>query len=312
MDLPALDCWFLTGATAVGKSRVGMELAKRLNAEIISLDSMAIYRRMDIGTAKPSNEDCNALPHHMIDIREPTDEFSVAEYVSMSHDLIADIRSRGREVLFVGGTPLYLKSLLRGLGDIPKADWNFRKEVEEEIKRSGPEILYERVKQVDPLAAASLHPNDTRRLIRVLEVFKITGKPLSHQQMDFEEGHPAEECRVFTLQRERTELHARINNRVEEMFANGFLDEVQALTTNGQTLGRTASQAVGYHEVLEHLEGKLSLTEAIEQSKTRTRRFSKRQRTWYRSLSECQFVQLTEEDQPDAIADQIMQLANSK
>ncbi len=223
---PATDCWFLSGPTASGKTSVGLELAERLGAEIILLDSMTIYREMDIGTAKPTAEQQARVPHHLIDIVSPVDEYSLAEYVDAAHAAAAEIRSRGQEVLFVGGTSLYLKSLLRGLYTGPPPDWDFRREVAEEVERVGIEALHARLQQVDPLSAAKLHPHDQRRIIRALEVYKATGRPLSHSQTQFERGRPPEDCRVFVLQWPRAELHRRIEARVDRMFAQGLVEEV--------------------------------------------------------------------------------------
>lgn len=300
-----LDCWFLTGPTASGKSRVGIELARRLDAEVLSLDSMAIYRHMDIGTAKPTLQERAGIPHYLIDLVEPEEEFSVARYVELAHEKIAEIRSRGREVLFVGGTPLYLKSLLRGIFEGPQADWEFRRQVEEELRTVGQQALYERLAAVDPLSAQRLHPNDTRRLIRALEVYKLTGQPISHLQLQFEEGTPADQCRVFVLQREPSELQERINHRVDAMFDKGLVAEVENYLAQGRQYGRTAQQAVGYREVLDYLAGKLTLDEAREQVKIHTRRFAKRQRTWFRSLVECRMVPITGDPDPAAVAEQI-------
>src|SRR3982751_4703416 len=230
------DCWFLTGATAVGKTAVGIALAQRIHAEIISLDSMTIYRGMDIGTAKPTPDQQAAVPHHLVDIVDPSVEFSVAQYVDAVTAAVADIRSRGKEPLFVGGTPLYLKSLLRGLFDGPAADWKLRHEIEQELEHLGQPALYDRLTQVDPVAASHIHPNDTRRLIRALEVYRATGQPISHQQLQFEEGRRADECRVFVLRRRREELHARIEGRVEAMIECGLVDEVRGLTAAGREL----------------------------------------------------------------------------
>src|SRR3954453_12932135 len=247
------DCWFLSGATAVGKTAVGIALAERIGAEIISLDSMTIYRGMDIGTAKPTAEQRALVPHHLIDIVDPSDDFSVAQYVDAAVTVVADIRSRGKEPLFVGGTPLYLKSLLRGLFDGPPADWKLRHEIEQELEHVGQPALYDRLTQVDPVAASHIHPNDTRRLIRALEVFRATGEPISHQQSQFEEGRQANECRVFVLRRQREELHGRIEARFRTMIESGLVDEVRNLIQQGCEFGRTARQAVGYHEALAHL-----------------------------------------------------------
>jgi tRNA dimethylallyltransferase len=306
----ALDCWFLTGPTAGGKTAIGIDLARRIGAEIISLDSMAVYRGMDVGTAKPTARQRDIVPHHLIDIVDPDEEFSTFRYVGAARAKIAEIRQRGHEVLFVGGTPLYLKALLRGLLDGPDADWAFRRQVEAELRSADRGALHRRVALVDPLSAARLHPNDTRRLIRALEVYKTTGRPISHLQMQFDEGRPAEACRVFVVQWPREALCARIERRVEAMFAAGLIDEVRDLTRSGRQLGRTASQAVGYREVIELIEGRYGLDETRQRVKVRTRRFAKRQNTWFRSLSECRSVPVREEIDPANIASQILHLAH--
>jgi tRNA dimethylallyltransferase len=303
------ECWFLTGATAVGKSTVGIALAQRLGAEIISLDSMAIYRGMDIGTAKPSAADQATVPHHLIDIVDPAEEYSVAQYVDAAAKSVADIRARGKEPLFVGGTPLYLKSLLRGLFDGPPANWNLRRDLEAELAQVGQKALYERLAHIDPVAASHIHPHDTRRLIRALEVFRATGEPISHQQLQFDEGRPAQECRVFVLRRRREELHARIEGRVEAMIDAGLVDEVRNLTTGGRQLGVTARQAVGYRESLEYLAGDCDHEEMVARIKARTRRFAKRQGTWFRSLSECRFVDVSGDVDVVRLANEIVVLA---
>ncbi len=308
-ELPALDCWFLTGVTATGKSRIALALAERLGAEIISLDSMAIYRGMDIGTAKPTPEQQAAVPHHLIDIVEPSEDYSVAQYIDAAHAKIAEIRGRGREALFVGGTPLYLKALLRGLFEGPPANWELRQEIEREVAEVGNEALHARLEQIDPVAASTIHFRDTRRLIRALEVYRATGQPISHQQMEFDDSRPAEECRVFVLRRPKEEQNARINERVEEMVERGLIEEVERLTANGRQLGRTASQAVGYREVIELLAGERDRASMLERIKTRTRQFAKRQGVWFRSLSECRFVDIEGEVDAAALAEQIISLA---
>ena len=287
---PVADCLFLTGPTASGKSSVGVRLARRLDAEIISLDSMAVYRGMDIGTAKPTREQRQAAPHHLLDVCEPTENYSLSQYVETAHAAVEAIRARGRRVLFVGGTPLYLKSLLRGVFQGPPADWDFRTRVEREVEQVGLEALHQRLWQVDPPLAAKLHPSDKRRIIRALEVHRITGEPLSHRQFQFEEANRAVGCRVFTLSRPRRELHARIAQRVERMTEGGLLEEARQLAASHGALGRTASQAVGYRECLAHLAGELPWAEATRRILVRTRQFARRQETWFRSLPECEFV----------------------
>jgi tRNA dimethylallyltransferase len=300
------DCWFLTGATAVGKSVVGLALAQRLSAEIVSLDSMAVYRGMDIGTAKPTLEQRAAVPHHLLDIVEPADEFSVAQYIEAAAAAVNDIHRRGRQALFVGGTPLYLKSLLRGMFTGPPANWQLRNEIIDELQQVGTQALHERLSQVDPVAAAHIHPHDTRRLIRALEVYRATGEPISHQQLQFDEARPAAATRVFVLRRSREELHQRIEHRVASMISAGLVDEVEHLQATGRQLGRTARQAVGYREALEFLAGQYDRGTMIERIKVRTRRFAKRQGTWFRSLSECRFVDISGEADAGTMAERVL------
>lgn len=297
----AADCWYLTGPTASGKTRTGIELARRIDAEIISLDSMAVYRDMDIGTAKPTADERQAVPHHLVDIRDPDETFSAAEYIETANATIQAIQARGKQVLFVGGTPMYLKTLLRGLFEGPPADWDFRREVEKEIDAVGIEALHQRLEQIDPLTAARLHPNDRRRIIRALEVYRLTGRPISHQQTHFDEGRPADRCRVFALAWPRPTLHQRIAARVDRMFAAGWIDEVRRLLDQYE-LSRTATQAVGYREIIEHVRGDYDQARTIERVKTRTRQFAKRQETWFRSLSECRRIEMTDNFDPSATA----------
>ena len=312
--MPGIDpslYWCLTGATASGKTGVALALAEQLDAEVLSLDSMAVYRGMDIGTAKPNAQQQAAVPHHLIDLVDPGEEFSVAQYLERAESVVQDVRGRGKTPLFVGGTPMYLKCLLRGLFEGPSADWELRQQIEDELAEVGGAVLHERLTQVDPVAASVIHPNDTRRIVRALEVYRATGEPISHRQMEFEDAHSPEECRVFVLRRERDEQHRRIEDRVEAMIAEGLIDETRALTADGRTLGRTASQAVGYCEVLEHLAGKFDLGQTVERIKARTRRFAKRQGTWFRGLEECRFIDITDADEPKAIAQRIADAGRS-
>jgi tRNA dimethylallyltransferase len=331
---PVAGCWFLTGPTAAGKTRVGVELALRIGAEIVSLDSMTVYQGLDIGTAKPSADDRSRVPHHLLDLVPPTEEFSLSQYIDAAHAKTAEIRGRGREVLFVGGTPLYLKSLLRGVYQGPPADWDFRRQIEEELKSLPVEALHRRLEVIDPLLAARLHPNDKRRIIRGLEVFKLTGQRLSHLQTQFDEARPAGTTKVFVLSWPREVLHRRIDERVEQMFAAGLVEEVRGLLAKCGTLSKTAMQAVGYREVIELLgdgvqgsgfrvqDGKASggrkpteafrddpaLAACLERVKIRTHQFARRQETWFRSLSECRFVEMDEHQSPQQVAEQIQSL----
>ena len=307
-----IDCWYLSGPTASGKTGIALDLAELLNAEVISMDSMTLYRDMDIGTAKPTAEQRRSVPHHLLDILSPTEDYSVSNYLETVRRKVAEIRERGREALFVGGTPLYLKALLRGIFQGPPADWEFRQQVEEEIKAVGLVALHKRLTQVDPLSAAKLHPNDKRRIIRALEVCRATGQPISHLQTQFEEGLPAEQCKVFVLQWPREVLHQRINARVDVMFAAGFVDEVNDLLARYGSLGRTASQAVGYCEVIAHVRGERDLVSTIEAVKARTRQFARRQETWFRSLSECRTVPLEKPLDDRETAKRILEMVSAE
>jgi len=310
---PVRDCWFLTGPTAAGKTKVGIQLAKKLDAEIISLDSMALYQGMDIGTAKPSAEDRELVPHHLLDVLPPNQEYSLSEYLDAAHACIDEIRGRGKQVLFVGGTPLYLKSLLRGAYQGPPADWEFREQIDKELAEVGIDALHERLQVIDPLLAAKLHPRDKRRIVRALEVFRLTGQPLSHQQNQFDDARPAAECKVFVLHWPRELLHQRIEARVDQMFSAGLVEEVKSLVSTYGELSRTAAQAVGYREVLEWLKiipseknrPPVSLAQCIDFVKIRTRQFAKRQETWFRSLSECTFVPADVDHSPAQVAETI-------
>ena len=303
---PLNDCWFLTGATASGKTTVGMELAEALHAEVVSLDSMAVYRGMDIGTAKPCREQQDRVPHHLLDLVEPSESFSLAQYLETAHQVVQDIQSRGRQPMFVGGTPLYLKSLLRGVCEGPPADPDFRQQVEAEVKRVGMEALRQRLAQVDPLSAAKLHPNDMRRMIRALEVYKLTGTPMSHYQLQFEETSRSVCKRLFILSWPRTDLHNRINARVDAMFDAGLVEEVRGLLEDHGEFSDTAIQGVGYREVIRHLQGEFDLSEAIKLTQARTRQFARRQETWFRGLNEGQWISCDSASDNKSVAQRIL------
>jgi tRNA dimethylallyltransferase len=301
------ESWFLTGPTAAGKSAVGVELARRINAEIVSMDSMTLYRGMDIGTAKPTAQQRRSVPHHLIDVIGPHEEFSLAQYVEAAERCAAEIVGRGRQVLFVGGTPLYLKGLLRGIFQGPPADWELRHRLADGARCHGGQWLHQMVAEIDPAAAARLHPNDTRRLIRVIEVYQKTGRPISEFQQQFDVGRPAADCRVFVLDWPKADLHLRIERRVHEMFAAGLVDEVRPLLEGPEPLSKTAQQAVGYREVIEHLAGRCDLEYTVELVKRHTRQLAKRQSTWFRSLSEGRFMQVCDPFDPVESAARIVE-----
>ncbi|MCH5373881.1 MAG: tRNA (adenosine(37)-N6)-dimethylallyltransferase MiaA [Planctomycetes bacterium] len=295
----------LTGPTASGKSEVAIALAERIDGEILSLDSIAVYRDMDIGTAKPAAADRERIAHHLIDLVDPTEDFSVACYLRAAHAKVQEIRQRKRAAIFVGGTPMFLKGILRGFDPGPPADWEFRNAVEADIQAHGIEALRRRLRQVDPLAAHRIDPNDTRRMIRALEVARLTGIPISHRQVQFDRGKDASECNVFALAWPRDQLHQRINHRVEQMFQGGLIDEIRQLLTRYGQLSRTACQAVGYREVLEGLRSGATVTTVKEEVAAHTRQLARRQETWFRSFSEIRPVAVREPLDAEATAAQI-------
>ncbi len=304
---PLLDCFYLTGPTCSGKTSLALHLAQLLDAEILSLDSMAVYRGMDIGTAKPTAEDRQLVKHHLIDIADLTDSFSVSCYVQAAQAAAAEIRRRGKQVLICGGTPLYLKCLLRGLFVGPPADWDFRNSVAEDLKVFGPEALRERLAQVDPLLAHRLHVHDTRRMIRGLEVARVTGRPLSHWQEQFDQPASRKRAPVAVLKLDRSWLHQRINQRVEQMLTAGLIDEVRGLLNAHGQFGHTSAQAVGYREVLEFFQNRITADELPEKIKAHTRQFARRQEIWFRGLDELEPFAVDPESQIPELAARIAQ-----
>jgi tRNA dimethylallyltransferase len=289
---PFQNALILTGPTGSGKSQLGLELAQELGAEIVSMDSMALYRGLDIGTAKPAPADRGLVRHHLIDELDPWESASVAWWLGRAAETVRAIESRGKRVLMVGGTALYLKALLKGLFDGPPAALEVRQRLNEEAQRLGPAVLHGRLGLVDPTAAARLHPNDLRRVVRALEIYEVTARPLSDWQTQWstpEATSPpaASPPSILWLDLPRQELYARLNARVLAMFEAGLVDEVRHLRGLPMPLSREAAQALGYKEVFAHLDGRASLEATIAQVQTRTRNFAKRQVTWFRHLPEC-------------------------
>lgn len=297
-------CWFLAGPTACGKTALSLALAERLDAEIVALDSMTLYRGMDIGTAKASLAERVQVGHHMIDVLDPHDEFSLAEYIVAAEACCREIVDRGRTPLFVGGSGLYLRGILRGVFKGPEADWTLRRQLEERAANESSEALHRELAHIDPLAASRLHPNDLRRIIRAIEVHHLTGRPLSEQQNQPPKPPTERTPHVYWLCPPRDWLYTRIDSRVEQMFEQGLFAEVQRLMTMARPLSRSARQAIGYNEVIDWIEAspfaldggsktnQQPSRELIELIQTRTRQFAKRQYTWFRNLEECVAVEM--------------------
>lgn len=275
-------CWVLTGPTASGKTSLSLRLAKAYDCEIVCMDSMQLYRGMDIGTAKPTEAEKAQAVHHMIDVADPTEDFSVARYQEMAEACIEDIHARGHRALLVGGTGLYLRALRQkmSMGEAA-ADEQLRAELQEIADREGgKEALHERLRQVDARTAERLHVNDVRRVIRALEVYQLTGRPFSQQEQIQEESRFA--YRVASLTMDRAILYQRIEQRVDEMMAQGLAQEVAHLLSSGIPADAKAMKAIGYKELIPYCQGQCTLEEAVYALKLNTRHYAKRQLTWMR------------------------------
>lgn len=273
----------IVGPTASGKTRMAVELAQRHNGEVISADSMQIYRTMDIGTAKPTKEEMGGIPHHMIDVADPEEDFSVARYVEMAARCVDDVLARGKLPIVAGGTGLYIDSLLSGRTFAPfSPDSALRGELERELEEQGGPAMLEALRQVDPEAAARLHPNDHKRIIRALEVYRSTGKTITQHNRETQAIPPRYNALTIGLAfQDRQAMWKRIDQRVDEMVAAGLEDEVRRLLTSGISPKCTAMQAIGYKEFTQALSGEMTWQEAAEVVKLRSRQYAKRQLTWF-------------------------------
>lgn len=283
----------ITGPTATGKTALGVALAQELNGEVVSADSMQIYRRMDIGTAKPTPEELQAVPHHMIDIIEPSAPYSVAQYVQDASRCIDDIVSRGRQPILVGGTGLYIDSLISGrtFADHP-GDPATRQALADRYDVVGGEAMWQELAKVDPERAEKLHPRDKRRIVRALEVFQLTGKTITEHDAETRRLPPRYHAMQIALTfADRTQLYNRIDRRVDLMVAAGLFHEVQTLLEEGLDAHCTAMQAIGYKEVVCALQGALTEQDAIALIKQESRRYAKRQLTWLRRNPKLHWIQ---------------------
>ena len=289
---------FLAGPTAVGKSAIALQLAERLGGEIISVDSMQVYRGLDIGTAKPSPTDRARVRHHLIDIYDLTESFDAAQFARLAHRAVVEIQSRGHVPILCGGTGLYFKAFLEGLDEMPSADTKLRTELE-----STPlEKLLEELRERDPTTYRKIDKRNPRRVIRAVEVIRLTGKPFSEVQSSKFKVQ-SQKRKFFCLTRQPEDLRQRIDVRVDAMFTRGLVDETRELLKHRLEQNKTAMQAIGYRQVVEHLRSERSLKETIELVKTRTRQFAKRQLTWFRAQKNLEWMEL----QPDESLGKVVQ-----
>ena len=293
------------GPTAIGKSEIALLLAEKIGGEIVSVDSMQVYRGMDIGTAKPSAAERGRVAHHLIDVVGVKQPFDAAQFVRLAQTAIADIEGRGKIPILCGGTGLYFKALFEGLGQSPPGDAALRAELE---ATPLPRLL-EELEQRDPFSYGRIDRQNLRRVIRAIEVIRLTGQPFSQQQSAWENNpSPARPEWLFGLERAAGDLHQRIEARVEAMFRGGLVGETQGLLDAGLGENKVASQALGYRQVIEHLQGVRSLAETVELVKIRTRQFAKRQMTWFRRKLRLRWVRLGPEDRAEATAGQLASL----
>ncbi|UCG46779.1 MAG: tRNA (adenosine(37)-N6)-dimethylallyltransferase MiaA [Phycisphaerales bacterium] len=291
----------ILGVTASGKARLAFDLARDLNADILSIDSMKVYRRMNIGTAKPSQEARRRITHHLIDIVEPSDYFSVAAFLDAALDAIRRITAAEKPVVAVGGTALYIKALLYGLFQGPGADEQLRQNLRAQARTEGLNVLYDELTSIDPVAADRIDPYDERRIIRALEIYRLTGRPISSFQKQFAAQKPLHKWKMIGLRREREDASSRINSRTKKMIAEGLVDEVKSLLAEEKPLSKQAGSAIGYAEIIEHLAGRITLEDATELIKKNTRRLAKNQRTWFKTFSDVRWLDVTPEEPPEEI-----------
>jgi tRNA dimethylallyltransferase len=290
----------IIGPTASGKSSAAMALARRdPSIEIVSVDSMQIYRSLNIGTAKPTPAERAEVPHHMIDLLEPEEPCSVGWFARQALATVADIESRGRRALLVGGSPLYLKGIFWGLEDAPPRDEAVRAELQREAAEHGSPALHARLADCDPAAAARIHPNDAHRIVRALEVWRITGRPMPAAQVSFD-GAPRVEHAMVGLRRPRQELYDRIDTRADRMMADGLAEEVARLHTR---LGPQARHALGYAELVAHQSGECTSDEAVAAIKQNSRRYAKHQLTWFRHFPQVQWLDVGADESADVLAE---------
>ena len=298
----------ILGVTASGKGRLVYDLAEYIGAEIISIDSMKVYRRMDIGTAKPPKNARQRIKYHLIDIIEPSDSFSVGAFLDATSNAMRQIKRRNRKIVAVGGTALYIKSLLYGLFDGAGTDEQIRAELRERAETEGLTELHRELKKIDPAAAERINPNDAKRIIRALEVYQLTDKPISSFQKQWEQRQFKHDWTIIGFRREKADASSRINKRVKKMISAGLVDEVKSLLDEEKPLSKQARCAIGYAEIIEHLSGQMSLEDAIESIKINTRRLAKGQRTWFKTFQNVHWLDIAEEETPEQILNRTKKL----
>ena len=301
----------ILGTTASGKGQLAFNLAQKLDAEIISVDSMKVYRRMDIGTAKPPREARQRIKYHLIDVVEPSDYFNVGTFLKLAYDAIKQISSCNKSVIAVGGTAMYIKALLYGLFEGAGTNNQIRENLRQQAQIKGLDQLYQQLLKIDPVASERIHPNDSKRIIRALEVYKITGKTISSLQQQFNIAKTMHDWTIIGLRRQKADTNARINKRAKKMLVAGLIDEVKELLAEDKPLSQQARCAIGYAEIIDYLNGKINLEDATELIKKNTRRFAKHQRTWFRRFKNVNWVDIETGESTDKIIARTEALLNN-
>ncbi len=297
----------ITGPTCTGKTRAAITLSEKISGEVISADSRQVYRHMDIGTAKPSMAERERVPHHLIDILNPDERYTAADFRRDAEIKINEINAKGKTPVIAGGTGLYIKALVDGIFEGPGSDSALRAGLEERAAKEGLENLYSELRSLDPASAAKIHPNDKRRIIRALEIYRLAGKPASSLR---KWTVPAGEFAMFGLDMPREDLYAAVNERVERMFDNGFIDEVKNLMEKGYGENLVAMEAVGYREIISYLKGNSSLKDAAAQIMAATRGYARRQLTWFRKDKRIIWLTVSRNPDWDAVYSTIIKLTD--
>ena len=311
----------ILGITASGKGQLAFDLAKSMGAEIISIDSMKVYKRMDIGTAKPPPEARSAVNYHLIDIIEPSESFSVGKFLEAASKTVTDIKKRNKPIIAVGGTALYIKALLYGLFDGPGSNEQIRTNLKQTAKEQGTEKLYEILQKIDPLSAERIHKNDEKRLIRALEVYQLTGRPISSFQQQWCNnrnrphlpiGMAKTKWKIIGIRRDKYTENKGINARVKKMLDAGLVDEVRSLLSEDKPLSAQARCAIGYAEIIDYLNGSTDLEKAAELIKKNTRLLAKHQRTWFKRFEAVNWLDTDENQSPEQVFQQIIKAVHQR
>lgn len=302
----------IAGPTASGKTSLSIELAKRLNGEIISADSMQLYKYMDIGTAKPTAEEMQGIKHYLIDEILPSEEFNVVRFQKLAGKYIEEMLKKGKQPIIAGGTGLYISSLINNIMFSESgSDWELREALSREAEEKGPLYVHDKLRQVDPAAAENIHPNNLKRVIRALEVYYQTQKPISHHNELSRAVPPSYDFILFGLTLDRQLLYERINKRVDAMLENGLVNEVRKLVELGFSDSITAMQGIGYKELLAYLRNETSLEEAVEIIKRNSRRYAKRQITWFKRINEINWISIDNYGNTNNIIEDVISRINS-